>query len=212
MTSSLGTLTEVNQDGLPQVPPTNLPQLQHHPKARRIGIISMFDGVGSVYHIVKKELGGPPTVYIAAENDPVLRRLVCAEHGFKEEQQGCYTADGALTIYVRDVWKLIENDSVILRQAQAMYPNLKWFLVAGSPCRDLRFAGYLDGLLGLTGKRSMLLFIVYIGLCNLQCLFGFHRVRFLTENAGSMQPVQEIKRLNSSDEQLYKSQHFQMFL
>ena len=34
----------------------------------------------------------------------------------------------------RDVWKLIENDSVILRQAQAMYPNLKWFLVAGSPC------------------------------------------------------------------------------
>ena len=70
MTSSLGTLTDVNQDGLPQVPPTNLPQLQHHAKARRIEIISMFDGVGSVYHIVKKELGGPPTVYTAAENDP----------------------------------------------------------------------------------------------------------------------------------------------
>ena len=38
-----------------------------------VGVISMFDGVGSVYHIVKKKLGKPPTVYIAAEHDPILR-------------------------------------------------------------------------------------------------------------------------------------------
>ena len=41
----------------------------------KVGIISMFDGVGSVYHIIKKKLGKPPAVYIAAEHDPVLRRF-----------------------------------------------------------------------------------------------------------------------------------------
>ena len=53
----------------------------------RVGIISMFDGVGSVYHIIKKKLGKPPAMYIAAEYDPVLRRLVSAEIGLREDQQ-----------------------------------------------------------------------------------------------------------------------------
>ena len=47
----------------------------------------MFDGVGSVYHIIKKKLGKPPTIFIAAEIDPVLRRLVAAEIGLREDQQ-----------------------------------------------------------------------------------------------------------------------------
>ena len=68
--------------------------------------------------------------------------------------------------------------------------TFKWVLIAGSPCQDLTFAGYLNCLLGLTGRRSMLFFTVYIVLCHLQCLFGFLQVRFLTENAGTMQPVQ----------------------
>lgn len=180
---AVGTVDEVNQDGLPETPHPNA-------KIQKIGMVSMFDGVGSVYHIIKKKLGGPPAIYIAAEIDPVLRRLVCAELGLREDQQWGCTADGTITIYVRDVWKLLENNSLKLRQAKAMYPDLKWVLIAGSPCQDLTFAGYLNGLLGLTGKRSMLFFTVYIVLCHLQCLFGFLQVRFLTENAGTMQPVQ----------------------
>lgn len=52
---------------------------------------------------------------------------------------------------------------------------------------------YLHIFLFITGKHNILffIFIVYIGFCYLQCLFGFYRVCFLTENAGSMQPVQE---------------------
>lgn len=73
----------------------------------------MFDGVGSVYHIIKKKLGRAPTVYIAAETDLVLRRLV-PELGLREDQQWGYTVEGFTTIYVKDVWRLLDNDSLIL--------------------------------------------------------------------------------------------------
>lgn len=106
----------------------------------------MFDGVGSVYHIVKKKLGKPPTVYIAAEHDPILRRLVAAELGLREDQQLGYTVEGAATVYVRDVWDLLSQNSLILRQAKAMYPEIKWLLIAGSPCQGLTYAGYSNGL------------------------------------------------------------------
>ena len=112
--------------------------------------------------------------------------LVAAELGLREDQQWGYTVDGVTTIYVKDVWRLLDKDSLILRQAKAMHPEIKWLLIAGSPCQDLTFAGYLNGLLGLTGKRSMLFFVVYVVLCHLQMLFGHDAVRFLTENAGSM--------------------------
>ena len=171
----------------------------------------MFDGVGSVYHIIKKKLGKPPAVYIAAEQDPVLRRLVAAELGLREDQRWGYTVDGVVTIYVRDVWDLLGQNSLILRQAKAMYPNINWLLIAGSPCQDLTYAGYLNGLLGLTGNRSMLFFVVYVVLSQLQTLFGFNSVRFLTENAGSMQTV-ENKRKPNSGPQLEQSEHFQLFL
>ena len=128
----------------------------------KIGVISMFDGVGSVYHIIKKKLGKPPAVYIAAEYDRVLRRLVSVELGMREDQQWGYNLEGVATIYVKDVWNLLHKESLILRQAKAMYPGLKWLLISGSPCQDLTFAGYLNGLLGLTGKRSMLFFVVYV--------------------------------------------------
>ena len=170
----------------------------------------MFDGVGSVYHIIKKKLGRAPLVYIAAETDLVLRRLV-PELGLREDQQWGYTVEGVTTIYVKDVWRLLDNDSLILRQAKAMYPDIKWLLIAGSPCQDLTFAGYLNGLLRLTGKRSMLFFVVYIVLSHLQSLFGYDAVRFLTENAGSMQVVQRNPK-HKTGYQLDQSEHFQMFI
>ena len=197
-------INDPDPDGLPKT-------LSLHAEGPKLGVISMFDGVGSVYRIIKKKIGRAPTVYIAAETDPVLRRLVAAELGLREDQQWGYTAEGATTIYVKDVWKLLDNDSLILRQAKAMYPDIKWLLIAGSPCQDLTFAGYLNGLLGLTGKRSMLFFVVYIVLYHLQALFGYEAVRFLTENAGSMQVVQ--RNLNSkTGQQLDQSEHYQMFI
>jgi hypothetical protein len=179
----------------------------------KVGIISMFDGVGSVYHIIKKKLGKPPAVYIAAEHDPVLRRLVSAELGMREDQQWGYNleSEGVAMIYVKDVWNLLHKESLILRQAKAMYPEIKWLLISGSPCQDLTYAGYLNGLLGLTGKRSMLFFVVYVVLCHTQKLFGFNSVRYLAENAGSMQAVQGDRNLKTGHH-LDHSEHFQLFL
>ena len=111
-------------------------------------------------------------------------------------------------MYVKDVWDLLSKDSLILR---AMYPEIKWILIAGSPCQDLTYAGDLNGLLGLTGNRSMLFFVVYVVLCHLQKLFGFDSVRYLTENAGSMQVVQS-DRKPKTGHQLDQSEHFQLFL
>lgn len=198
------TIDAIDLDGLPKTGLASDCQAQ-------VGVISMFDGVGSVYHIIKKKLGKPPTIYIAAETDPVLRRLVSAELGLREDQQWGYTVEGVTTLYVKDVWDLLNKDSLILRQAKAMYPQIKWILIAGSPCQDLTYAGYLNGLLGLTGKRSMLFFVVYVVLCHLQKLFGFDSVRFLTENAGSMQVVKCDRKPNAGHT-LDQSEHFQMFL
>ena len=67
-----------------------------------------------------------------------------------------------------------------------MHPTIKWIVVAGSPCQDLTYTGYLNGLLGLTGQRSMLFFVVYLVILHFQKLFGTESIRYLTENAGSM--------------------------
>ena len=200
---SEGTFQEIDLEGLPRT--------ARRETLARVGVISMFDGVGSVYHIIKKKLGKPPTIFIAAEIDPVLRRLVATEVGMREDQQWGYTIEGTATIYVKDVWTLTNKDSQILRQAKAMYPELKWIVIAGSPCQDLTYAGFLNGLLGLTGQRSMLFFVVYIVILHLQKLYGIKSVRYLTENAGSMQPVHPDGRKRNAH-CLEHSEHFQLFL
>ena len=200
-----------NENAVEEIDPEGLPRIIAHATLANVGVISMFDGVGSVYHIIKKKLGKPPTIFIAAEIDPVLRRLVAAEIGLREDQQWAYTIEGVATIYVKDVWDLVARDSLILRQAKAMYPTIKWIVVAGSPCQDLTYAGYLNGLLGLTGQRSMLFFVVYLVILHLQKLFGPESVRYLTENAGSMQIVQTDRKPKGM-QRLEQSEHFQMFL
>ena len=73
---------ECEHDSLSAIDPEGLPMtILSDVGPAKVGVISMFDGVGSVYHIVKKKLGKPPAIYIAAEYDPVLRRLVSAEIG-----------------------------------------------------------------------------------------------------------------------------------
>ena len=199
-----------NEGTVEEIGPEGLPRIIAHGTLANIGVISMFDGVGSVYHIIKKKLGKPPTIFFAAEIDPVQRRLVAAEIGLREDQQWGYTIEGVATICVKDVWALVARDSLILRQAKAMHPTIKWIVVAGSPCQDLTYAGYLNGLLGLTGQRSMLFFVVNLVILHLQKLFGTESIRYLTENAGSMQIVQTDRRPKAM-QRLEQSEHFQMF-
>ena len=152
------------------------------------GVISLFDGVSSVVHTLKQKLNRSPTVVVLAENDEKLRALVCAEYGYRADQGWCYTSDGAAAIYVKDVNKLLEKECKILREAAATFPNLRWFIVGGSPCQDLTFAGPSQGVLGLVGAQSRLFFTLLCVIRSMQILVGVHLVRFLVENAGSMKP------------------------
>ena len=142
------------------------------------GIISLFDGVSSVVAAI-----------ILAEIDEKLRSLVCAEFGYRSDEQWGYTVDGAACCYIRDVNSIIKNDRYLLRQVVSMHPNLKWFIVGGSPCQDLTFAGRSQGLLGLVGSQSRLFFVLLRTIRTMQVLVGTSAVRFLVENAGSMKPV-----------------------
>ena len=56
--------------------------------------------------ILKKKLRGVPAVIIAAEIYPLLRRIACAEHGFREDEQWGYLNGGTKASYVKDVWSL----------------------------------------------------------------------------------------------------------
>ena len=119
----------------------------------------------------------------------MLRSLVCAEFGYRSDEQWGYTIDGSACCYIRDVNSLLENDFHILRQVVAMYPNLKWFIIGGCPCQDLTFAGSPQGLLGLVGAQSRLFFVLLCTIRTMQVLVGPKSIRYLVENAGSMKLV-----------------------
>ena len=144
-----------------------------HPKTKpsNYGIISLFDGVLSVVRLLTKKLGCPPTAILLAENDEAVRRLVCAEFGYRTDEKWGYTASGSACLYISDVHKLAENDCLLLRQLTALFPGLKWFIVGRSPCQDLT-AGYLHGLLGLVGARSRLFFLLLLTIRTIQILVG----------------------------------------
>ena len=151
---------------------------QQNIKPGKYGIISLFDGVSSVVRILTKKLGCPPTAILLAENDESLRRLVCTEFGYRSDEKWGYTMSGSACLYISDVHKLAENDCLLLRQLAAQFPGLKWFIIGGSPCQDLTYAGYLHGLLGLVGARSRLFFLLLLTIRTIQILVGTSSVRF----------------------------------
>ena len=185
---------EVGPEAIPCCALSGSDDLARHgrnPKTKpgKYGIISLFDGVSSVVRSLTKKLGCPPTAILLAENDEAVRRLVCAEFGYRTDEKWGYTASGSACLYITDVHKLAENDCLLLRQLTALFPGLKWFIVGGSPCQDLTYAGYLHGLLGLVGARSRLFFLLLLTVRTIQILVGSSSVRFLVENAGSMKDI-----------------------
>ena len=118
----------------------------------RYGVISLFDGVSSVVPLLKKKIGYAPVVVILAENDNRIRSLVCAEFGYRSDEEWCYVMDGSAVLYLRDVHSLVANGCRILQMTLKMFPDCKWIVVGGSPCQDLTLAGTMKGMLGLTLK------------------------------------------------------------
>ena len=155
----------------------------------RYGVISLFDGVSSVVPLLKKKIGYAPVVVILAENDNRIRSLVCAEFGYRSDEEWCYVMDGSAVLYLRDVHSLVANGCRILQMTLKMFPDCKWIVVGGSPCQDLTLAGTMKGVLGLTGTSSRLFFILLCVIYTVQLAVGPAAVRFLVENAGSMQKM-----------------------
>ena len=92
-------------------------------------------------------------------------------------------------LYLRDVHSLVANGCRILQMTLKMFPDCKWIVVGGSPCQDLTLAGTMKGVLGLTGMSSRLFFILLCVIYTVQVEVGPAAVRFLVENAGSMQKM-----------------------
>ena len=150
------------------------------------GVISLFDGVSSVVPTLTRKFGYAPAVAILAENDIDVRAVVCAEFGYRADEQWSYTPQGTAALYVKDVHSLIAKNCQVLRSTIEAYPGLKWIIVGGSPCQDLTFAGPHKGLLGLAGPCSRLFFVFLCIIFTVQQLCGPQAVRFLAENAASM--------------------------
>ena len=153
------------------------------------GVISLFDGVSSVVPALCRKLGKNPSVIVLAEVDPALRELVSFEFGYCRQETWRVSFSGCPSIYVKDVRRILENGCLILRQAHSIAPTAKWFIVGGSPCQDLTYAGPFHGLLGLTGPCSVLFFPDQRTIWTMQHLAGPNKVRYLAENAGSMDPI-----------------------
>ena len=93
---------------------------------------------------------------------------------------------GLLTkFYAQDVWALINNHCLLLRQFLSLLPEDSIiFLAAGSPCPDLTIIGRGQGLLGLR-DRSVLIHCVWAVVYYLSLTPFWKRLVILVENAGS---------------------------
>ena len=74
------------------------------------GVISLFDGVSSVVPALIKKFGYAPAVAILAENDIDVRAVVCAEFGYRADEQWSFTSQRTAALYVKDVHSLIANN------------------------------------------------------------------------------------------------------
>ena len=108
---------------------------------------------------------------------------------YRPDEKWGYVADGSACLYLKDVTALIQHDCKLLHEIAIMFPDFKWFVIGGSPCQDLTFAGHFQGLIGLVGSNSRFFFVLLCVIHNMRTLVGVAFVRFLVENAGSMHKI-----------------------
>ena len=155
----------------------------------QVGLVSLFDGVGSVLPTFISRLQAYPKVFIAAECEEELRQLVSAQTGLRRNGQWTKLEGGTYGIYVDDVKKLLFNDCFILKEAAVLGKGCKWIIVSGSPCQDLTYAGTLGGFFGIVGAKSVFFLVAQHVIWWFVMRFGSDGVRFLCENAGSMKTL-----------------------
>jgi hypothetical protein len=157
------------------------------------GLWSKFDGTSTTYMIIVDFVGYSPAFAVLCENDEKIRPIVADKHGLcLDPTKWQINKYGVPTIYLTDVWALVDNNGLVIRQALALFPDVNHHVdVGGSPCQDLTVMNEYKGILGVTGTRShhFHIFPAFIQmLCTLQPIA---RIFLTIENAGSMQRLQQ---------------------
>ena len=145
----------------------------------QVGLVSLFDGIGSVLPTFISRLQAYPKVFIAAECEEELRQLVSAHTGLQRNGKWTKLEGGTYGIYVDDVRKLLFNDCFILKEAAVLGKGCKWVIVSGSPCQDLTYAGPLGGFFGIVGAKSVFFLVAQHVIWWLVMRFGADCVKFL---------------------------------
>lgn len=133
------------------------PSLSLTPSLSKFCIISLFDGSGSFTNVISDAIGHWPCAILAAEMDAGTRSVVSKVKGWPVEGSlWSYDKNNAHTFYTENVWSIIDNHCLLLRQFLSLLPkDCTIFFGAGSPCPDLTIIGRGNGTLGLTGNRSV---------------------------------------------------------
>ena len=150
-------------------------------------ILSMFDGCGSSVDIIEAKFGYRPKACILCEKDETLRYLVGEKHGITVDQRWQHSLKGGGAFYyAKDVDTLFVDNARLLREFVALGSDCYFFIIGGSPCTDLTYAGEDHGHLGICGPASVLFFTMHLAIHLLATVIPGDRIRFLVENAGSM--------------------------
>ena len=147
----------------------------------------MFDGCGSSVDIIESKIGYRPKACILCEKDETLRYLVGEKHGISVDQVWQHSSKGGGAFYyANDVDNLFVDNARLLREFTALCIDCHFYVIGGSPCTDLTYAGGDQGFLGICGPASVLFFAIHLALHLLTTVIPSNRIRFLVENAGSM--------------------------
>ena len=149
-------------------------------------VLSMFDGCGSSLDILIEKFGYRPKVCLLCERDETLRYLVAEKHGISVDVQWIHSLNGGIFLYANDVDLLFDDGARILREFVTLGDYCHVFVIGGSPCTDLTYAGQEHGRLGICGPDSVFFFTMHLALYLLGKVLPKTHIRFLIENAGSM--------------------------
>ena len=155
-------------------------------------LISLFDGCGSTFEIVKRRFGYAPSLFLAAEKDETLRHIVAEQLGLNLREAWSKTRHQTTALYIKDVMTLFQQDCKVIKELVQIAKSKNTFkilLIGGSPCTELTLAEGDKGLLGITGPNSVLFFVFHLLMYHVNQLLPQAEFRFLVENAGSMKDM-----------------------
>ena len=102
-------------------------------------VISLFDGCGHAPALVTKTVGYAPSIQIIAEMNANIRMWVAQQYGYASaDNVWKRAANDAPTLYLTDVWSILDNQAETLRVMIGALPqDSRILLIGGSPCQDL---------------------------------------------------------------------------